>query len=218
MTGAQNQEANLSTAMGADFNSRFGEQSDIISGINRALSPTLAGGASAHGFSAAELAAKNTQAINTTGAANANAARAVAGQLAGRGGDSGLQSGVDAQIKAGIATQSANNLANEQLGITNADFATGRDEYHRAVSGEEALAGLTDPTSLGREASSANGQSFSEADTINKANNQKWADIGGLVTGIPKLIPGIGSAVGALSGMFTPKSSGGGADDVAGVG
>jgi hypothetical protein len=205
MQSAQASEASLSTAMGTDFNSRFGEQSDIISGINRALSPTLAGGASQHGFSAEELAAKNTAAINNTGAANANAQRAISGELSGRGGDSGLMSGVDAQLKAGIASKSANNLANDQLNITNADFATGRDQYNRSVaaevSGENSLIRLTDPTALGNEATGANKNSFAEASENNKATNQKWADIGGLVASATSVIP---KGISGLKGMFGP--------------
>jgi hypothetical protein len=203
METAQANEASLSQAMAADFGQRFGEQSEILNGINKALTPTLEGGASAHGFSAEELAAKNSAAINETGAANANAQRAIAGQLASRGGDSGLQSGIDSQIRASVTSQQATNLANNELAITNADWATGRDEYHRALSGEGFLAEkVLNPEAYGQEATAANKENFAESDAINKANNQKWADIGGLVGSAVGMIPGIGSGIKALSGMF----------------
>ena len=43
--------ADLGKTMSRDFSQRFGEQSDFIHGINAALAPTLAGGASATGGS-----------------------------------------------------------------------------------------------------------------------------------------------------------------------
>jgi hypothetical protein len=202
MKDSQASEAALSKQMSANFTTRFGEQSDFIHGINAALAPTLAGGESRHGFSAEELAAKNTQAINATGAANANAQRAISGELAGRGGDSGLMSGVDAQIKASVTSKMASDLASKQLDITNADWATGRDQYNRSVSGEEFLAGkVIRPEEFGQLATTANDTSFKEADANNRANSQKWADIGGLVQGAVKA--GVGIATGGFgSGMF----------------
>jgi hypothetical protein len=197
---AQAQESQLSSAMKTDYEQRFGQQSSIIDGITRALSPALEGGASAHGFSAEELAARNTQAINSVGAANRNAQQAVAGQLAGRGGDSGIESGIDKQIKATISSKMASDLASKQTDITNADWATGRDEYHRALAGEDFLAGkVLNPEAFGQLATSANDKAFSEADAINKANNQKWADIGGLITSAASAIP---KGISGLKGMF----------------
>jgi len=209
-TAMQNEQAasaDLGKTMSQDFSQRFGEQSDFIHGINAALAPTLAGGASQHGFSADELAAKNSAAINEAGAANANAARAVAGQLAGRGGDSGLQSGVDAQIRASVTSQQAANLANNQLKITNEDFATGRDQYNRAVTAEDILAGKADPSGLGSGAIRATDQAFTESEANSKASNQVWADLGGLAGSAMSMIPGVGGMAG---GMFKKSLSNGG--------
>lgn len=184
---AQANSVDLSKQMSADFSKRFDEQSDFIAGIKARLAPTLTGGASAHGFSAQELAARNTAAIDSVGAANANAQRAISGELAGRRGDSGLESGIDSQIKASVTSKMASDLADKQLDITNQDFAVGRDEYHRAiadeVSGENSLIRLSDPTALGHDATAANKDSFLEANTINQAQNQELADVGGFVGG-----------------------------------
>lgn len=166
------------------YNENFDKQSAIMDHVNHSLQATAEGGASQHGFSAEELAAKNSQAINTTGAAYSNAARAMSGQLAGRGGDSGLISGVDAQIKGSIAAQGAGQLAAEQNKITQDDWATGRDEYHRAIGGEMQLAQEYNPNAIAGEASGANASAFGMQDKIQTMKNQKEAAIAGGITSL----------------------------------
>jgi hypothetical protein len=203
MKEAQAQQADLSEAMGADYKSRFGEQTNLIDALTRAMSPALSTGASSHGYSASELSAKNTEALDAAGASYKNAAQAAGNAMAGRGGDSGLVSGVDQQIRASIASKAASDLARRQNEIVDEDFSVGRDEYHRAEAGLDFLAEkVLDPTALGADAIGANKESFLEANANNNANNQKWADIGGLLGGATKLIPGISTGIKSLAGMF----------------
>ena len=103
------QSASFSNTLQQDFNSRFAGQNEILQSLNNNLS-NLSEGIVPQGFDPKTLAALNTSAIDTTGANYANAARAVGGQLAGRGGDSGLESGVDQQIKAGLASSAQANF------------------------------------------------------------------------------------------------------------
>lgn len=196
--GLEGQEADLASILQGNYATRFASQQAMLGAINSSLSPTLEAGPNQTGFSAPELAAFNTQAINTTGANYANAAKALNGQLAGRGGDSGLESGVDQQIKSTLASQSAGQLSNEELGITQANYATGRQNYENAVSGMMALAGEENPQSFASGASSANSSAFGEAKEINEENNQVAADIGGLAGGV---ISGIGAGIGGSAGV-----------------
>src|SRR6266853_1807253 len=108
-SGAEKSLSGQTAAFGStlqnDFNSRLKGQNDILDSLNRALSPIVDAGSSQQGFSPEELAAKNTEALNTTGANYANAARAVQGKLSGRGSDSGLASGIDQQIQGTLASE-----------------------------------------------------------------------------------------------------------------
>lgn len=197
------QQESLATSLSADFNQRFQNQSDLLSTLNTSLSPIVAAGPEQQGFSAQELAARNTQAINSVGAASRNAqqAAATAGAGQGGGGTSGLESGIQKQINAGIASSGANALANEQNQITSENYATGRSNYKTALTGADALAGKYDPTSFSSGAETGLGSAFKEADTIQQEKGSQIASIIGAVTG------GIGGLVGGLGNLDTTGSS-----------
>lgn len=176
----------LSGVMSANYNQRFGDQSALLSNLTNSLTPISQAGPSQQGYSAGQLAALNTTAINSTGAAAKNAAQATQGALAGRGGSSGLQSGVDAQILASQKSASAGQLANQQLGIQNANYAQGNANWQQANAGLAALNGQlsSQTTQLGSNANSAQGQAFTEADQIQQEKNQEQADIAGGITSL----------------------------------
>ncbi len=205
------------------FNSRFGSQSDIMAGLNSALSPILEAGPGQQGFSPAELAARNTQAINTTAGNYRNAAQAVAGQLAGRGGggSSGLVSGVDQQIKASLASQAAGNLSNQENQITAENYATGRQNFFNANAGLNALAGLENPNAFASEANQGSAIAFNQAKEIQQQKDQEFKDIAGGVTSLAKnfLLPGLGNldtTGGSTAGEQVGNFFGGGMNALAG--
>lgn len=148
------------------------------------MTPIASAGPSQQGFSQGQLDTLNTQAINSAGAAAKNAAQATQGALAGRGGSSGLQSGVDAQIIGSQKIASANQLANNQLAIQNANYQQGHQNWQEATSGLNALIGETGAAQFGSEAQSANSNAFSEADQIQQEKNQEQADIAGGITSL----------------------------------
>jgi hypothetical protein len=186
-------EQSFQTALQNNYNTNFASQQGILANLNQTLAPIAEAGPNQTGFSAPELAALNTQAINTTGANYANAERAIQTQTAGRNDSGNLpESGVDQALKAQTASAAASQLSQEQLGITEANYATGRSNFNNAVGGEEALAGQYNPVATGGLANNANQQAFGEATEINQQENQEQADIFGgvtsLVAGIPSLI------------------------------
>jgi len=187
-SGAEKSIAGKTSAFGStlqnDFTSRFKGQSDTLDSLNRTLSPIVEAGPSQQGFSPEELAAKNTQALNTTGANYANAARAVQGKLFGRGGDSGLESGIDQQIQGTLASEAAGQLSSEELGITNASYDTGRKNFLNALSGEQILAKEFDPTQYSSQATNTLNSAFSESETIQKQQSAKEKAIAGGVVGL----------------------------------
>ena len=198
---AGNEQAFASTLQNS-FSSRFANQSDILNGLNSALSPILEAGVGQQGFTPAELAARNTQAINTTAGNYRNAQQAIGTRMSGRGGggSSGLVSGVDQQIKANLASQAAGTLSNQENQITAENYATGRNNFFNATAGMNALAGLENPQSFGSLGNQANSTAFGEAKTIQEQNQALAKDIAGGVTSLASnfLLPGLGGALGNL--------------------
>lgn len=180
------QSQSMASEFQANFRKQFENQSSILASLNNALSPMVAAGPNQHGFSPDELAALNTKIINTGGAAARNAAQATGTALAGRGGggDSGLESGVDQQIKATIASKAAGDIANAQNNVQLQDFETGRQNFFNAVSGQKALAGLYDPTAYGSLGLKGNETAFGEATKVQDMKNQKEAAIAGGITSL----------------------------------
>jgi hypothetical protein len=176
-------QENLSNSLTAAFNQNQALQQAELGKINSIISPIASAGPSQEGFSAQEKAALNTQAINSSGAAARNATQAIQGSLAGRGGDSGLESGVDQQIVAGVKSQAANNLANTQDQITQADFQQGNQNFWRAQGAQQALANAYNPESFGSTAVSGGSSAFGEASEVQNEKNQEESEIAGAVTG-----------------------------------
>lgn len=191
----QASESQFMNTLQANYAQNFSNQQAVLSHLNSVLQPVVAAGPNQTGYSPQELAALNAQAIDTSSANYANEARALNTQLAGRNDEGNLpQSGVDQALKQRIASASANTLSNEELGITESDYATGRSNFNNAVSGEEALASQYNPVSTGNLANNANTNAFSEANTINQQSNQAEADIfGGITSLATSAIPGVAS-------------------------
>jgi hypothetical protein len=165
--------------MSANAQQRFAQQSTLLNNINASLSPIVAAGPEQQGFSAEELAARNTAAINNAGAANRNAQQAAGNAIAGQGagGGSGLESGIQQAIKSGISSTEAGNLANQQNEIINQNYDVGRSNYKTALAGEQALSGDYNPEAFTQEAQNGLNTSFSEANTINTQNQALGKDI-----------------------------------------
>lgn len=194
-----NEQAGFAQTLQSDYNTQFANQANVLQELNNSLSPILNAGPNQQGFSASELAAMNTNAINQTGANYANAAKAVGGQLAGRGDSSGLESGVDQQIKGTLASQAAGTLSNTENAITQANYQTGRANYENAVAGANALAGDYNPTGFGNLGISGNNSAFGEANQVQTQKNQEQQAIAGSIAGVgmDALTGGLSSFAGA---------------------
>ena len=201
----QGQQQQFSETLMGNYATNFAQQQAVLAHLNSVLSPVVQAGPNQTGFSPSERAALNTEAIDTTGAAAANAERAIGTETAGRNDSGNLpESGVDQTLKAGVASAEAGKLASEQLGITEADYATGRQNFEGAVAGEEALAGQYNPVPTGGLASSTNLGAFKEASQITQENNQVAADIGG---GLTSLAGGAASLAGGVFAGFGDTSA-----------
>jgi hypothetical protein len=202
-TGLQGQETSFMGQYSSAFNQNFAQQQQVLGAINAQLSPILAKGINQTGFSAPEEAAFNTQAINTTGAGVKNAEVALGNQTAAVG-NSTIESGVQQQLKAGLASNAENQLSNEQLGITAANYAQGRQNYLTALGGMQGLATAYNPTPYGQLTQTAEGQSFQQASTIEQQQAQEDQAIAGGITSAAT------AAVGGIGNLDTTGSSSGG--------
>jgi hypothetical protein len=183
-TSLQNQSAGFSTQLMNNYAQLFGQQQSVLKGLNASVNPIVAAGPSQRGFSGAETAALNTSAINRAGAAATNALQAArtfgAGQ--GGGGTSGLTSGITKQIESSVASQQAGNLATTEGNIEQADWATGNQNYFKALGAEEGIAQMYNPNGAQSGAIGANQESFGEASKINQENNALGQDVAGFLT------------------------------------
>jgi hypothetical protein len=191
--------------------SQFADQKGILDSLNKSFSPIVAAGPSQQGFSAAERAALNTSAINNAGAAARNARQAAGNFSAGQNNTSGLQSGVQKQINASVDSAAANQLATTQNQITQADYATGRQNYFNATAGENALAGHYTPGEFSGQAQSGITSDFGMNKEINAENNAKQAAIAG---GIASLAgDALTFGMGGIANLGAGESFGEGAGD-----
>lgn len=165
----------------ANYNSRFATQTNVLNGINSQLQSVVSAGPDQQGFSPQELAAYNTQAINSAGAANRNAQQQAALGPAAQT-SSGLQSGIQSAIRAGIGSSVANQLSGAQLGITVANGQQGRTNYQNALQGEMGVAEGEAPNASA--ALTAGQSNFNQANTIQNEVGQEVSGIAGTVGGL----------------------------------
>lgn len=183
------------------FANNYGAQSNIFQGLTSSLTPIMQAGPNQQGFSAGENAALNTAATNTTAANYRNAAVASAtGRATAGGGNDYLPSGADKQVQAGIASNAAQNLSQEQNQITQANYSTGRQNYFNALQGLGGVASGLNPTGYANPAISAGNSAFTSANTVQQQKNQEQADIAS----------GIASAASMAIGGFGGFGGGGG--------
>ena len=97
--------------------------------------------------------------------------------------------GSSAGIDANVATQSAENTANQENEVQQLNYATGRQNYDTAVGGIEAAPGVFNPAT--EAASAASGSLKNQADTANEIASQdnSW------VQGVTGALGGIAGAV-----------------------
>jgi hypothetical protein len=183
--GLSGQESSLSSLLSANYAQNFGAQSAVLQNLSNIFTPIAEAGPDQQGFGANELAALNTQANQGVGQNYAKAKQALAvSQSAQGGGNEVLPSGAQQEQQESLAASAANQMSNEDLAITNANYTTGRQNWQSATAGLNALAGQYNPTAYAGQAISGNNSAFGEANQINNQQNQEEADIIGGVTSL----------------------------------
>lgn len=206
------------TTMTQDYNTQFANQSNVLKSLQSSLQPVLDAGINQFGFNDAENNALKSQAIQNTGVQYQNAQKSLQNMQAARGGGNAfLPSGVDSQVDAQLAASGANQTSSQLLGIKQAGYDQGRQNYQNAVASLGGVASQYNPTGFSNSATGAGSLADNQASTVQKANQaaSPWGAIGGLLGGVAGSFLGpigtqIGSKVGSsLGGIASGSGSGG---------
>lgn len=204
MKNAANQEQDITQQLQNDFGTVFNQNEGILNSLNSALTPIVTAGPNQQGFSPAEEAAMRTQSMDSTAAAGQQASNSVRQEEASEGGgNSYLPSGVNEAVNAGIAENTAQQNASQQLGITQADYAQGRQNFFNAENALASAPGaLENPATSAGEAAMGGAEGLMGGETqINQANNAWEGEVGGLIGALgPAAIKAFGHNSGGNNG------------------
>lgn len=213
-SGGENQIANsqydFMQTLQRDFGTTFAGQQNIINGLTKAAQNIIQAGPSQFGFSAPELTARNTLATTQNAVATRNAMTAAAQAAAAGSNGANLPAGAVGAREADIAQKSGEQLSNSLLGIQEAGYNAGRQNYYDAERTMEAAGQLENPTAYGSEANTAGENAFGSAKTIQQQNQaaNPWTQVGGLVGSLAgtalSMVPG-GQIPGAMLGSLSQK-------------
>ena len=209
-TSIAGSQKNFMTSLQNDFGTAFAGSQNIINGLTKAMQTSLAAGPSQFGFSAPETTALNTLATTANATAYRNARAAAGASAAAAGGSSYLPSGGQNQIQADLAAKFAENQSNQLLGIQEAGYKQGNENFNNAAKNLEETASLENPTGLASAANQAGNDAFGSATTLFKQKQaaSPWSQLGGLAgslagAGLNMLVPGAGSLLSAGVGSIT---------------
>lgn len=193
------QESSFSTMLSQNYAKNFGAQSEILQNLTRMFTPIAERGPDQQGFGAEELAALNTQSNEGVGANYTKASQALNNTLAARGGGNEvLPTGARAALQERVASSAANELSQEQLGITRANYAQGRSNWTQATAGLNALGQEYNPNAIAGEATGANQGAFNEQTKVQEMKNQRESAIAGGISSLA--MTGLTFGAGAMGG------------------
>lgn len=184
-------QAAFTQTLQKNYSQQFAQQSGILSFLQGQLEPMIK---NPQGFSPTALTALRTSATDTNATQYGNASTALNDQLAARGGATDLPSGVDAQLRAGLAEAGAKTQAASQNDITLQDAQLKQQNYWNAVNALSGNAAQFNPTGY---ANSANAGTDSTANIGTAFKNSQSSQLLGALGGIAG---GVGSAVGGYFG------------------
>lgn len=195
-TSLANSQQNFYNTLSADYNQQFANQNAILGTLRNSLAPIVQAGPNQFGFSKAETNNLNSQALQGTGQQYTNAAKSLGeSQAAQGGGNSYLPTGAQAQQQATLAATGANQASNQLMGIQQAGYQQGYNQYQSAVNALGGVASQYNPTGYAGDATGAGNAAANEANQVAQLNNEAspWNLVGGI----------LGGAVGAGLDAFT---------------
>ncbi len=170
-TDLANQQSQFYSTMTKDYDQQFANQNAILGTLRGTLNPIISAGPNQFGFSTGETNALNSSAIQTTGQQYANAAKAANENMAAAGGgNTYLPSGVQAQQKSSLAAAGANQASSELLGVQQAGYNQGHQQYESAIGQLGSVAGMYNPTGYSGAATGAGSAAESSWNQIEQEN------------------------------------------------
>lgn len=174
------------------YSTIFGENQGIVSSLTSAFTPILEAGPSQTGYSPSEANALNTQATEKTATDYAQAQRATAQMLAGRGGGVNTLGGggtgsnlLPSSVNANILANNANAAATERATLQNqnlvGNYQQGYQNWNTAATVLGNTAGLVNPTQYAGQVTGAGQQAAGSAEAMAQEQYAPWgAAIGAL--------------------------------------
>ena len=155
---------------------QYANQQAIYGPMVSQLSSIYAKGPDQQGFSGAETADLNAQAVEGTAENYGAAARATGEAEAGEGGGTNpLPTGAQSAIQSGIATSAAKEESSQENQIVSANYAQGNNEWNAAGSGLEAIAAGENPEGYESNETSAGSAAGTTANQIASEDNS-WVN------------------------------------------
>lgn len=187
------------TTLTESYKTQFAGQASILNALQAAWEPILAAGPGQEGFTPAQKTALLTQATEGTAAEFQKAKIATKGEMATRGGGTErLPSGYDEKVLRDITSAEAATQAGQRLGIQQASWERGYQNWLGATSALSGTASIYQPVGFAGEATLA-GKLASES--TKTASRSGWAATGGALGGIAAAFAGgLGEAVGGGGG------------------
>lgn len=200
----QKAQADFTNTLDASFKTTFANQQQILGQLSTTLQKAIA---NPQGYTPAQMAALRTGAIDATSQATNDAEKAAAAYGASHGG-ADLGSGVQSQIQGTIASGGAQQLAQANEQITEANANLQQQNYWNAISGLTNVGRSYDPTGYANAATNSANAVTNASNAITSEQQAGWQNAFGIVSGIS----GLASAAAGL-----PFGGGGGATPFAGV-
>lgn len=210
------QQQQFYSTLQSGYQQNFAQQSNILTSLQNSFQPILAAGINQYGFSQQENTAMMTQA--TTGVANQYQAanQATQQQLAATGGGNQfLPSGASSQLTQQNAQAAAQAESSAKLGVTEAGYAQGRQNYLAAAQGLGGAATALNPTAIASSANTGGSNAYGSAQQNATQSAQMMEAIGSGIGGLASTAlgafatGGASLALGAVTDMAMPGSSGG---------
>lgn len=184
----QDQHAALQQLMG-QAQTIFGDSSKIFGDLVSSFEPILAAGPGQEGFTAAQKANLESQAITTTGEAYKHAQQAAGERIAAAGGGNQLlPSGTVAQLEQNLASLGAEQTSSELGAIRERSAELGRQNWLTAGQVLSGAPNVFNPaTGAGSAMTQAGEGEAQTAGQIQQANNSWMNLVGGALGGITGL-------------------------------
>jgi hypothetical protein len=210
--GLQDSQIAFYNQMTAEQSAEFAQSQSILKGLTSIFDPIAQAGPSQLGYSAAELQDLNSLATTGVGTNYAAAQRALAVQRGSEsGGNSFVPSGANREMSAQLAQSAAQQESSESLGIQQADWQQGLQNWQTAISGEEGVAGLENPAGYANAATGAGSAASTTANEVTNANNSWMQLVSGAIGGLAQGAGAVatGGATSAIKGAQASASFGG---------